>query len=102
MNPIHPKVGATVVAGALTGLLIAELNRRGVTIAPDEAADITVILSALAAWLMPGSAADAPAAISPTPPPPAVLPVSPAAAVAVMPSPPLPVHEPPPLLTTQG
>jgi hypothetical protein len=50
---LHPKVAGTVVAGALTGLLVAELNRRGVTISPDEAADVTVLISFLAGYFIP-------------------------------------------------
>jgi len=61
---IHPKVGATVVAGALTGLVLAELNRRGIPIQPDEAADLTVLVSAIAGYFMP---ADTDAAPPPAP-----------------------------------
>lgn len=53
MSAFHPKVTAGVVAGALTGLIIAEVNRRGITVAPDEAADLTVLLSFAAGWFMP-------------------------------------------------
>ena len=55
---IHPKITATVVAGSITGLIIAELNRRGIKIEPDEASDITVLLSALAGWFMPADPSD--------------------------------------------
>jgi hypothetical protein len=70
---LHPKVTATVVAGALTGLIISELNRRAISIAPDEAADITVLLSAVAGWFMPSDDGPAPVADAPVaaPPPPA-------------------------------
>ncbi len=52
-SSIHPKVSATVVAGALTGLVLSELARRGVQVMPVEASDITVLISALAGYFMP-------------------------------------------------
>ncbi len=71
---IHPKVSAGVVAGALTGLILSELNRRGIPIQPDEAADMTVLISALAGYFMPSGDAGAngngaPPVAAPLPPP---------------------------------
>lgn len=65
---IHPKIGATVVAGAITGLIVAECNRRGITIAADEAADLTVLVSAVAGYFMPsGDGNGVPPQVPPAP-----------------------------------
>ena len=50
---LHPKVAAGTLAGAVVGIIIAELARYGITIAPDEASNITVILSFLAGYITP-------------------------------------------------
>lgn len=88
MAQIHPKVSASVVAGALTGLILSELNRRGITIAPDEAADITVLLSALAAYWMPSGDGQV------VNPPPAPAPQAPVQVTASVPQAPAPVLTP--------
>ena len=49
----HPKVTAGVVAGALTAVLVSELSRRGIAIAGDEGAAITVLLTFAAGWFAP-------------------------------------------------
>ncbi len=83
---IHQKVTASLVAGAITGLLVAEAKRRGFPIEPDEAADVTVLLSFIAGYFMPnGDSGDAAEPVpAPAPavlvPPPAPAPVPPPAA----------------------
>jgi hypothetical protein len=59
---LHPKVTAGVVAGAVVSLLIAEANRRGYTIAPDEASALTVLLTFGAGYMVPSNGADGPPA----------------------------------------
>jgi|SRR5216684_2318908 len=56
---LHPKVTAGVVAGALVSLIIAEAKRRGVPIEADEASGITVLLTFLAGFFVPGNGSDA-------------------------------------------
>lgn len=51
---LHPKVSTSVLAGAVTGIVIAELSRFGVPIDAAEGANITLILSFVAAYLAPG------------------------------------------------
>lgn len=92
---LHPKVTASVVSGAIVGLIIAEAKRRGVPIEPDEAADLTVLISAVAAWWVPsgeGNGTAQPAAEAPVPqvpanPAPAPAAVAPVAAPQVVPQP---------------
>ena len=48
---LHPKVTSGVVAGALTTILMSELNRRGITISGAEGSAITVLLSFVAGYL---------------------------------------------------
>jgi hypothetical protein len=50
---LHPKMSASVVAGAITSLVVAETNRRGFALAPDEASALTVLLSFIAGYFMP-------------------------------------------------
>lgn len=52
MNGLHPKVSAGVVAGAMTSLVVAELGRRGITIAPEEGASLTVLLTLVAGYFV--------------------------------------------------
>lgn len=108
---IHPKITATVVAGSITGLIIAELNRRGIQIQPDEASDITVLLSALAGWFMPADPSDDMPAnggtvvvqppvvpVTPVPPPQPVLhPMAQPGTVTITPPPP-PMQASPPVV----
>lgn len=54
---LHPKVTAGVVAGAVVSLLIAEANRRGYTIASDEASALTVLLTFAAGYFVPSNGA---------------------------------------------
>lgn len=65
---LHPKVSAAVVAGALTSMIVSELNRRGVTIAADEASALTVLLSFVAGWFVPNGDNGANGAAPPVPP----------------------------------
>jgi hypothetical protein len=47
---LHPKVSSSVVAGAVMSILLGEANRRGITIAPDEAAGLSTLIALLAAY----------------------------------------------------
>ena len=97
---LHPKMSATVVAGAITSLIVAEFNRRGLSLAPDEAAALTTLLAFIAGYFMPGdtpggngngNGADAAAPAAPVaaappaivaPPAPVVAPPAPSAGIA--------------------
>lgn len=61
----HPKVTAGVLAGALTGIIISELGRRGIQIAADEGSYITVVMTFVAGWFMPSDDVPAPVAAAP-------------------------------------
>ena len=109
---LHPKVVIGTLAAATAGILISELNRHGVPIAPDEASYITLVFGAIAGFLAPagdnGNGADPvpapetgvlpavpppPLGLMPVPPPrPGVVgaPASNLASVAVPPPPPPP------------
>src|SRR6516162_784061 len=50
---LSPKVGSSVLAGALTNIIVAECTRRGVTIAGDEGTAITTVLMFLAGYFTP-------------------------------------------------
>ena len=50
---LAPKVGSSLVAGALTNIIVAECTRRGVTISGDEGAAITTLLMFLAGYFAP-------------------------------------------------
>jgi hypothetical protein len=50
---LAPKVGISLVAGAVSTIIVAECTRRGVTIPADEGAAITTLLMFLAGYLTP-------------------------------------------------
>ena len=52
---IHQKISASVLAGAVTGIVISECARRGITISGDEGSNITLVLMAAAGFLMPSA-----------------------------------------------
>jgi hypothetical protein len=54
---LHPKVAAGTLAAALTGILISELSRRGISIGAGEAANITTIIAFVAGYFTPQGAA---------------------------------------------
>ena len=51
---LHPKISASVLAGALTGIIIAEISRWGVPIDAAEGANITAVVSFFAGYATPG------------------------------------------------
>lgn len=51
---LHPKISTSVLAGAITGILISELSRWGVQIDAAEGAHLTLVLSFIAGYLSPG------------------------------------------------
>lgn len=57
---IHPKVTAGVLAGAITGILVSELSRRGIPIDAAEGSNITMVATLIAGWFMPSDDAAAP------------------------------------------
>lgn len=68
---IHPKVTSTAFVSALSLVLVSELRRRGITIAPEEASAITMLLGTLAGYLTGSGDVPAPAAPPQPAPPPA-------------------------------
>ena len=60
VQPPSSKITASMVAGALTVIIVAEAQRRGYPIDGTEGASISVVLSAIAGYLMPHSQAQAP------------------------------------------
>jgi hypothetical protein len=52
---LHPKISTSVLAGALTGILIAELGRWGVPIDATEGAHLTLVLSFIAGYFTPST-----------------------------------------------
>ena len=91
MAALHPKMTAGSLAGALSLVLVTELNRRGITISPEEASSITVILSGLASYFMPGDDnGGGTGGVADTPQPAAVVPLAPPAIVAPLPAVPAP------------
>ena len=59
VKPPSSKITASMVAGALTVIIVAEAQRRGYPIDGTEGASISVVLSAIAGYLMPHSQAQA-------------------------------------------
>ena len=55
LTDVHPKVAGSALAGAITGIIIAEAGRHGYPITGDEGANITVLFSAIAGWLIPSA-----------------------------------------------
>jgi hypothetical protein len=53
MAQFHPKVTAGLVAGAITGIVVAEAARRGMPIDAAEGSNITALISFFASWYMP-------------------------------------------------
>jgi hypothetical protein len=60
VQPPSSKITASMVAGALTVIIVAEAQRRGYPIDGTEGASISVVLSAIAGYLIPHSQAQAP------------------------------------------
>ncbi len=54
----HTKVTASALAGAVTLILVTELNRRGITIDGNEGASITLLMMAFFGWLAPSLPSD--------------------------------------------
>jgi hypothetical protein len=52
---IQPRVSAGAVAGALAGVIITELARRGVVIDANESSDLTLLIMAGVAYFWPAS-----------------------------------------------
>jgi ABC-type thiamine transport system ATPase subunit len=51
----HPKITASVLAGALTSLLVSEAARHGWAVSGDEGAAITTLLSFIAGYFTPSN-----------------------------------------------
>ena len=64
---LHPKVSAAAVAGAVTVIIIAECQRRGISIDATEGASITLILTVLAGYFLPSDDVVPPPAAPPQP-----------------------------------
>ena len=89
---LHPKITASVLAGAVTGMLVAEGERRGISIGASEAADLTVIVGFIAGFFMPNGdngngnpLSDNPAVPVVVPPPAPAIPPPPAPVVVAPP-----------------
>ena len=65
----HPKMTAGVFGGAIATIVIAELNRRGVTIDGTEGASIAVVIAGVCGYFMPNDDAQTPSVPISTNPP---------------------------------
>lgn len=53
MKPLHPKVKAGGIAGALTTLIVAVANRAHLNVTAEEAAALVVVITGIFAWFTP-------------------------------------------------
>lgn len=78
---LHPKVANGVIAGAIMTVVTAELSRRGITLAPEEAGGLTVLAGLAIGYWTPNDdgdgAADQPQEPVPLPAPAPGPPVGP-------------------------